>query len=45
MNITWGAITFGKGVSRATSFFTGTLRSLPKRTETEYIVHDWILAG
>ena len=45
MKITWGAITLGKGVRRATSFLTGTLRSLPKRSETEYIVHDWILAG
>ena len=45
MNITWGAMTLGSGVSRATSVFSGTLRFLPKRTETEYVVHDCTLAG
>jgi hypothetical protein len=45
MNMTTGCLAEGSGVSRAMSVRSGALRSLPKRTATEYVVHDWILAA
>src|ERR1700729_2934505 len=35
----------GRGVSRARSVLTGTDRSLPNRTDTEYVVHEWGAVG